>query len=234
MPTPASPTIATTCPRVAKLCNFSVAPDEPGHPTPGCCLQAGPDGPRPSHLVDLQSVGKPLHRHEAQRLHLDVALGERQRIGRDDNRAGIGELLHPRGQVRRLADGRVVHVEVAAKGAHDDVPGVQSNADLDDVRASHLFRILLHALLHPQRRVAGAYGVILVRDRRAEEGHDPVAHHLIDRALVAVYRLHHVLENGVEELPRLLRVTVREQLHRALEVGEQDRHLLALTFQGGL
>src|SRR5262249_31506188 len=53
-------------------------------------------------------------------------------------------------------------------------------------------------------------------------------------ALVAVDRLHHVLEDGVEDLARLLRITIGEQLHRALEVGEQDRDLLALALEGGL
>ena len=37
----------------------------------------------------------------------------------------------------------------------------------------------------------------------------------------------------IEELPRLLRVTVGEQLHRTLEVGEEDGDLLALAFQCG-
>ena len=76
--------------------------------------------------------------------------------------------------------------------------------------------------------------MILMGERGAEERHDPVAHHLVDGALVAVDRLHHVLEDGVEELARLLRVTVGEELHRALEVCEQNRNLLALAFEGGL
>ena len=76
--------------------------------------------------------------------------------------------------------------------------------------------------------------MVLVGERRAEERHDPVAHHLVDGALVAVDRLHHALEHRVEDLARLLGVAVGEQLHRALEVGEEDRDLLALAFQRGL
>jgi hypothetical protein len=76
--------------------------------------------------------------------------------------------------------------------------------------------------------------VILVGQRRAEERHDPVAHHLVHRALVAVDGFHHPLEDGIEELARLLGVAVGEQLHRALEVGEEHRDLLALAFEGGL
>jgi len=46
--------------------------------------------------------------------------------------------------------------------------------------------------------------------------------------------VHHQREDGIEELPRLLRVTVGEQLHRALQVGEEDRDLLALALEGAL
>jgi hypothetical protein len=76
--------------------------------------------------------------------------------------------------------------------------------------------------------------VVFVRQRRAEERHDPVAHDLVDGALVAMDRFHHVFEDGVEELPRLLRVAVSQQLHRALHVGEENRDLLALALERGL
>ncbi len=74
--------------------------------------------------------------------------------------------------------------------------------------------------------------MILVSERRSEQGHDPVTHHLVDRALVAVDRVHHPLEDGVKNLAGLLRITVGEQLHRALEVGEEHSDLLALAFEG--
>ena len=96
-----------------------------------------------------------------------------------------------------------------------------------------LLGVALDRLLHAQRRVAGAHRVVLVGERRAEQRHDAVAHHLVDGALVAVHRLHHAFEHRIEELARLLRVAVGEQLHRALEVGEQHRDLLALAFQRG-
>ena len=50
--------------------------------------------------------------------------------------------------------------------------------------------------------------MVLVREGRAEQRHDAVAHHLIDGALVAVDRLHHAVEHWIEELPGFLRVTV--------------------------
>ena len=100
--------------------------------------------------------------------------------------------------------------------------------------APHLLGVLLDGLLHPERRVAGPHRVILMGERRAEQRHDPIAHHLVHRALVAVDGLHHALEHRVEELARLFGVAVGEQLHRALEIGEEDGDLLALAFEGGL
>ena len=76
--------------------------------------------------------------------------------------------------------------------------------------------------------------MVLVGHRRAEERHDPVAHDLVDGALVAVDRLHHPLEDGIEKLPCLLGVTIGKELHRALEVGEEHRDLLPLAFQRAL
>ena len=75
--------------------------------------------------------------------------------------------------------------------------------------------------------------VLVSSEWRAEEGHDPVTHHLIDGALVAMDGLHHVLEDRVQDLPGLLGIAVGEELHRALEVGEQDSDLLAFALERG-
>ena len=49
-----------------------------------------------------------------------------------------------------------------------------------------------------------------------------------------MYGRHHVFEDRVEELPRLLGVAVGQQLHRGLQVGKEHRDLLPLAFEGGL
>jgi hypothetical protein len=73
-----------------------------------------------------------------------------------------------------------------------------------------------------------------MRQRGAEQRHDPIAHHLVDGALVVMHGLHHPLEDRVEDLARLLRVPVGQQLHGALQVGEEHGDLLALPFEGRL
>jgi len=54
---------------------------------------------------------------------------------------------------------------------------------------------------------------------------------MVDRALVAVDRFHHSLENRVEKLACLFRVAIRQELHRAPQIREEHRDLLALAFQ---
>jgi hypothetical protein len=166
---------------------------------------------------------------------LDGAAGEPERVGRDEDGAGLRHLLHARGQVRRLTDRRIVHVQVAADRAHDDLAGVEPDPDLhrDALGALDLLGVAADGLLHPEGGVAGADGVILVRDGGAEERYDPVTHHLIHRPLVPVDRLHHALEDGVERAARFFRIAVGQELHGALEVGEQHGDLLALADHGG-
>jgi hypothetical protein len=127
-------------------------------------------------------------------------------------------------------------VQIGGDGPDDNLAGIETHTDLDQdaMRAEDFLAVSLHALLHPQGRVAGPHGMILVGERRPEERHDPVPHHLVDRSLVAVHGLHHVLEHGVEQLPGLLGIAVGEKLHRAPEIGEEYRHLLALPFKGAL
>jgi hypothetical protein len=76
--------------------------------------------------------------------------------------------------------------------------------------------------------------MLVVRQRCTEQRHDPVSHDLVDGAFVAMDRVHHPLQHGIENLARLLGVTIGEQFHRALEVCEEDRDLLALAFERGL
>jgi hypothetical protein len=73
--------------------------------------------------------------------------------------------------------------------------------------------------------------VILVSQRCAEESHDPVAHDLIDGAFITMDGVDHMLKDGIEKLPRFLRITVGQQLHRTLDVSKKNRDVFALTFE---
>ena len=73
-----------------------------------------------------------------------------------------------------------------------------------------------------ERGADGALGVVLVRDRRAPDGHDRVADELLDRAAVAVDDLLAVLEVARQELAHVLGVAALGERREADEVGEQD------------
>jgi hypothetical protein len=73
--------------------------------------------------------------------------------------------------------------------------------------------------------------VVLVGDRRSEEGHDPVPGELVHRALEKVHPVGEDREEAVHDPLPLLRVDALGQLHRAHHVAEEDRHLLAFPLQ---
>ena len=127
----------------------------------------------------------------------------------------------------------VVHAQIVADLADHDVAGVDSDpyVEVEAALAAQLARVLAKRLLEVQGRVAGALGVVLVRDRRPEQRHDPVAGVLIDGPLEAVHAVGEDLEEAVEDAVPLLRVDPLRQLHRALHVGEQHRDPLALPLE---
>ena len=89
-------------------------------------------------------------------------------------------------------------------------------------------------VLHPEGRVAGPHGVILVGEGCPEERHDAVAGDLVHGPFVPVNRLHHALEDRVEKLPGVLGVTVGQQLHGPLHVRKQHGYVLALPHEGAV
>ena len=97
-----------------------------------------------------------------------------------------------------------------------------------------LFSEAADGRLHIEGGVARPHRMVLVSQRRPEQRHDPVAHDLVHRTLVPVDGFHHPFEDWIDQLARFLGVSIGEQLHRALQVGEQHRHLLALAFEGSL
>ena len=97
------------------------------------------------------------------------------------------------------------------------------------MHAAQLGRVLGDVVEHPQRRVAGAPGVVLVGDRGAEDGHDPVAGEFVDGALEAAHVVGEDREEALHDLAPLLGVVLLGKVHRALDVGEEHGDLLALA-----
>ena len=71
--------------------------------------------------------------------------------------------------------------------------------------ASHAART---RLLHLQRGVGGANRIVLVRKRRAEQGHDAVALHPVDRTLVAMDGIDHRIQRRAQPQVGVFRVEI--------------------------
>ena len=141
----------------------------------------------------------------------------------DDDRAGLGGLLEPRGDVHGVAGDERASLPCAA--GHD-----LARVDADP-QAEPVSEQLPEAPLHRERRVEGALRVILVRLGNAEHGHDRVARELLDRAARVTDLLGHRVVEALEHDARPLRVLLLSERRRADEIGEQHRGQLAL---GGL
>ena len=96
----------------AELLDLGVATDKGGEPARGGGLKSRAHGTDPRQFVDFDWARQTLHGHGPARRRLHEALGERQGLHGQERGAGIGELLHARGQVGGLAHGGVVHVKV--------------------------------------------------------------------------------------------------------------------------
>jgi hypothetical protein len=216
-----------------KLLHLGITSNEPRETAGRRGLQPGTYGASADELVHLHRRFETLDWHRTFPLDLDVTLDELERSGAYENSPRIRQLLHAGGEMRGLADCCVVHVQIRPDCPHDNFTGIEAHADshCDAVRVEYFVAVLLHTLLHPQRGIASPYRLILVGEGSPKQGHDPVAHDLIDRPLEAVDGLHHAFEHRVEELARLLRVAIGEQLHRALEVGKEHGDLLALALE---
>ena len=94
LPTPGSPTRATTCPcplagqlhRAVDLIHLGAAPHEPGQAARGHRLQPRAGAPGADELEDLDRRRQPLDRRRAERLRLHEALDQAQRRRRHQDR----------------------------------------------------------------------------------------------------------------------------------------------------
>src|ERR1700756_2572618 len=79
-----------------------------------------------------------------------------------------------------------------------------------------------------------AHSMILVGERRPEEGHDPVAHDPVHGAFVVVHCCNHALKHRVDELLCLLWIAVGNLLRRILDVSEQNGNPLSFALEACL
>ena len=130
-----------------------------------------------------------------------------------------------------MADRRPGAAVAGADAAGDDLAGVDPDPgrEVEAGVAAQLGGVGGDVVEHPQCRVTGALGVVLVGDRGAEDGHDPVAGELVDGALEGLDGAGQQGEEALHDLAPLLRVLALGEVHRAAHVGEENGHELALA-----
>jgi hypothetical protein len=125
---------------------------------------------------------------------------------RDQDSVGRRRLLQPGGQVRGVANRGVVHAQVVADATDDDRAAVNADSPLEVHAMARAYFVAhrLESLLDGERRQARAARRVLEGERRAEEGHHPIAQELVHRTLVAVDPLQDDLETTVHHCMHLL------------------------------
>ncbi len=156
----------------------------------------------------------------------DQALGVRG----DLHRAGLGGLLHPRGDVHGVAHRGVLQAQIRAHLADHDLARVDADSDVQIQAAlgCHLRSVGRDRLHDVQPRGDRALRIVLVRDGGAEEREDRIPHQTRERALVPVDRRDQAFERAVHDLGPVLWVQGLRHRGRALDVAEDHRDDAAL------
>jgi hypothetical protein len=159
-----------------------------------------------------------------------------RRLG-NNNRTGLGMLLQPRGEVRRLAD----HCLLRGRPAADEIADDHSPGGDPDPRGQGARVRGMEAAHCLDRRQSGsdrAFGLVLVGPGPAKIRQNAVAHELGDMPFEAGDLGGHRVLVGVDDVAHLLGVELRAERGRADEVDEHHRELPPLGVQsrrrGGL
>ena len=144
-----------------------------------------------------------------------------------------GHGLHALGQADLFAD-RGVPGSTRADLPGDHLPGVQPDPQLKihTVPLADLLGQITDGSVDVQGGPARPQGVVLQGERGTEDGHDPVAGELVQRAAVAAHHRRCPVEQPGHDLPQPLGPDRLRDVHRMHDVGEQHRHLLVLGHPG--
>ena len=230
MPSPASPMRQTTWPRprwsvlhrVAHLRHLAIPSDERRADALDAAQLAGP-GLRRQHAIRADGGALALHVDPAQVFEIEDRRNQPLRVLRDLDRAGLGRLLHARGEVHRVPHGRVFGHVLRADVADDHRAGVDADAhrEVQAVLAFDLLREGFDLVQDLQRREDRPLRIVLVRGGGAEEREERVAHEPGHRPLVALDRSGQDREGAVHHLPPILRIQPLGEGGRSDDVTEQ-------------
>ena len=130
----------------------------------------------------------------------DLALHPR----RDHDRTRLGQRLHPRRDVGRVAENLARRIDHHRPGFDADAGGERRLAG-----AGVLAVQLGERALDRERRPHRALGIVLLRHRIAEQRHQPVAELLGDMAAHLGHRRRSGIEIGADQIAPLLGIELR-------------------------
>lgn len=158
--------------------------------------------------------------HRRDRLVADDRAGDPPRLLADEDGPRCGRGLEASRRVHRVADHRLVAPAVGTDRREHHLAGVHADAELE---AAELLGVLGGLAPKLQRGTHGALGVVTVRDLGTEHREDPIAHHLVEPAAVAIDDARHPRDAAVHEPSHVLGIGSLRHPCEAGEVGEHDR-----------
>ena len=145
----------------------------------------------------------------------------------DEDRARLGLRLEPRRDVHGVAHRPVLDARAGADRPDHDGSRLHADPDAEPVdppAPADLVGELAHLLHDPQSGEEGALGVVLVRDRRAEEREHAVAGQVLDRPAERLDRPDDPADRVADHELQLLRLEALPERGGPDEVGEQRGH----------
>ncbi len=185
------------------------------------CADGGKTPPATGDPPDTFGLFAAAYVERVDRLGQDLLGGERGGRVADQDSTRLGQCLQPRGHVDDVA-----HRGVLGRSGHvpdDDFAGVDTDTQLQ--RAIEIGLLGHEAgkrLVHLHRCTNGPVGIVLVGDRSAEEGENPVAEHLVDATAERGDVGDQPLEAGIDQAFHTLGIEMLGQRGVADQVGEDD------------
>jgi hypothetical protein len=207
-------------PPLQQASELLLATDQWRHRLTGCRIEAAHGRALPQHSIGAGGRADPLQCLFTQVFVLEGAAGEALHPPTHQDLARRGDRLEPGREVHGLAH------RAALRGGDDHHSG--RNADPYPQAPGHGDLQPPQGVQDLQPRADGALGLALVRERKAEERHDPVPQALEDVAVVpgdtSGARILVLPDDAVQDL----RVDSTGELGEPDHIAEQDRELPAL------
>ena len=232
LPMPGSPEISTTrpSPALARSQRRNSRSISSSRPTSGVSAdratpRTGSDDARTQHLPSRHRLGDALDLDGAEIAVVEQIADQPPRARGDHDSVRLGQRLQPGGEVRRLADDRLLlRRALADQIADDHEPGGDADPRLElggfDVEAADSVDRRPARRGPPARR--RPHALADSRNRR-----DAVAHIFGDKAVEPGDHLGDGAVIGADDLAQILRIEPRRQRRRADEVAEHHRQLPA-------